>query len=87
MVGRRVMAKVIIFKGNKLIEREIKLDSPFPLGDLLDKIDVSREEVGFAICKSDFISMDDLVNPDDEVRILSSFRGRLKDYVAKCTLY
>jgi len=46
MVGRRVMAKVIIFKGNKLIEREIKLDSPFPLGDLLDKIDVSREEVG-----------------------------------------
>jgi len=69
------MTKVIIFKGDKSIEREIKLDSPLPLSDLLDKIGVSREEVGFAICKSDFISKDDLVNPDDEVRIFPPLGG------------
>ncbi len=69
------MAKVIIFQGNELIEEYVELNSPVTLRELIAKIGLPRESIGFAICKSNFIAFDDLVDVDDEVRIFPPLGG------------
>jgi molybdopterin synthase sulfur carrier subunit len=69
------MAKVIVFSGDRLMEHIVELDRAVTLGYILNKVNISREEVGFAICRSKYICLDDLVNPEDEVRIFPPLGG------------
>jgi len=69
------MAKVIIFQDNELVEKYVKLDSPVTLKELIAEIGVPKESIGFAICKSNFIALDDLIDVDDEVRIFPPLGG------------
>ncbi len=69
------MVKVIVFSGDRLTEHIVELDRAVTLGYILNKVNISREEVGFAICRSKYIFLDDLVNPEDEVRIFPPLGG------------
>jgi len=69
------MTKVIVFKGDRVVEHLVKLDRVVTLGDILNIVNISREEVGFAICRSKYISLDDPVKPEDEVRIFPPLGG------------
>lgn len=69
------MAKVIIFQDNELVEKYIELDSPIKLRELLAKLGIPKESIGFVICKSNFAALDDLIDVDDEVRIFPPLGG------------